>query len=410
MKKTVKTVIATFLALIIACGSLTAFASTPADIEWSFDPDFDSMVYSYAGELEVDAETAYVSPKEDSSNVYCTFEAAEDGYYMISSTYYSSEWFGIPEKYENGVYCGVKDCKSSGEYLSQQTYYLEAGEYVIGFDFFERGPEEVSIDFLGDIVNIAVDEEALSKLIYDVSFYENIVDELDGKYWAETSVTIEFENGTDISEEYSALLVFTDEKITKGEYEVELGVFCYPYRQKATINVIDIRDLVAKIELENLEGFTNIFYDYNYEYYNTTLGDEDLTVTYTDGTTETLEDFSGFDFLEVGAWVEAYYDYDDEGNYCFIVEIAGVEYINETCTEEEASFLTNSAVYHTTNYISLANAFFWMRIYFGDIFSAGSITESFGLISRFFTESASEWLYAFAEITENTARLFDYMF
>lgn len=410
MKKTVKTAIAMALALIIACGSLTAFASTPADIEWNFDPDYENLVYSYAGELVVDADTAYVSPTEDNSFVYCTFEAEEDGYYMISSTYYSTDWSAIPEKFENGVYYNVKNCWDSGEYLRQQTYYLEAGEYVVGFDFFEKGSEEVSIDFLGDIVNIVVDEDALNALIYDTHIYINYEEELGGKYWVDTSVTIEFENGTDISEEYSALLVFTDEEITKGEYEVELGVPCFPYRQKATINVVDIRELVAKVEIENLENFTSLFYDYNYDYYNLTMGDEKMTITYTDGTTEVVEGVSGYYQLENGAWVDLYYDYDDEGNQCFIVEIAGVEYINEVCTEEEASFFENSVVYHTTNFVSIAEAFVWMRIYFGDIFSAGSITESFELISRFFTESASEWLYAFAEISENTARLFDFMF
>lgn len=409
MKKTIKTAIAMVLALIIACGSLTAFASTPADIEWNFDPDFDNIVYAYAGELAVDSNTS-VSPAEDNNFVYCTFDAAEDGYYMFTSNYDNIDWIGIPAKFENGVYYNVKDYKDSGEYHTQQTYYLEAGEYIVGVDFYNSDPEEISVDFLGDIVNIVVDEEALGGLIYGTDIYENTAEELDGKYWVETSVTIEFENGTDITEEYSALLAFTDEEITKGEYEVELGVYCFPYRQKATINVFDIRDLVAKVEIENIEGYTSIYYDYNYDYYNTAMGDEDLTVTYTDGTTEVIEDFTGFDVLENGAWVEAYYDYDDEGNYCFIINVAGVEYINETCTESEAGFFENQLAYHTTNFVSIVEAFAWMRIYFDNIFYAGSISGTFENIGYFFTESASKWLYTFADITENTARLFSFMF
>lgn len=47
MKKTIKTAIAMLLALIMACGSMTAFAATPADIEWNFWSD-ETVTYSYA--------------------------------------------------------------------------------------------------------------------------------------------------------------------------------------------------------------------------------------------------------------------------------------------------------------------------------------------------------------------------
>ena len=56
MKKTIRNAFAVLLALVIACGGVTAFAQTPGDIEWYFGDD-EPWIYSYAGTLTVGEET-----------------------------------------------------------------------------------------------------------------------------------------------------------------------------------------------------------------------------------------------------------------------------------------------------------------------------------------------------------------
>lgn len=410
MKRTFKTAIAMLLALIMAFGSLTAFAATPADIEWNFDPEYENEIYAYAGELTV-ADAVEVSSTADNNYVYYTFEAEENGYYMFSAYFDYIGWIGIPQEYENGVYYGEKEYRYYAEHESQLVYYLEAGEYVVGFDFYEEASEEIGIEFLGDIVNIAIDEDELNSLIYGARIYENYASENGGAYWLDTSsVTIEFENGKDITEEFASLLVFTDEEITKGEYEVEVGLRGFPYRQKATINVVDIKDIVAKVEIEDIENFTSVFYDYTGEYSNLAMGYDKMTITYTDGTTEVIDSVYDSYPLENGAWVDAYYTYDEDDNYCFFVDVAGENYIKEICTIEAETFIVNGAAYHAYNIARFMEAFIRFKINFENIFYSDSITESFECIRNLFADSASELFYTFAFISENTAMFLDYMF
>lgn len=409
MKKTIKTAVAIFLVLIMVCCSMTAFASTPADIEWNFWESESNTVYSYAGEIDVDAGAVDVKGSDAEEYVYYTFEAKETGYYSVDTN--GECWFGIPDRNENGVYYDTKEYTDSYGF-DERVYYLEEGEYIIGFDIYNDISEVVSIEFHGDIVNIAYNEEMLKNLIVENNIYKSDDEEEDHDYWLDTdSITIEFENGSDIIREYTTILVYTDEEFTKGEYEVEIGIYGIPYRQKATVSIVDIRDVVEKVELEDLELFTDLAYYFDGSSYNSSTGTEDLVITYTDGTTEVIEDFDGWNWLESSnIGVESYYDTDEYGNRCYIISVAGVAYVSEVCTEREATALENVLVYHALNISRISRTFEWMGIYFRDIFHADSIIGAMNSLGYFFTESTSDWLYTFASISKNTAWLFDYMF
>ncbi len=412
MKKTIKTAVAMFLALIMVCGSLTVFASSPADIEWNFYESETNTVYNYAGEITVDADATDVKGsdgEEFEKFVYYTFEAEETGYYSVETR--GECWFGIPDRYEDGIYYDTKDFTESYSF-AERIYYLEAGEYIIGFDLYYDATDEVSINFYGDIVNISCDEETFKDLIFNNSINKSDDEEAEHDYWLDANaIIIEFENGADVIREYTTILVYTDEELTKGEYDVEIGIHGIPYRQKATISIIDVKDVIAKIELEDLELFTELVYYFNGSNYNVSSGTEDLVITYTDGTTEVVEDFEGWEWLEdKNISIESYYDTDDEGNWCYIVSVAGVEYIKEVCNERAATNIENILMYHSLNLSRIADTFDWMGIYFSDIFHADSISGAFNNLGYFFTESTSDWLYTFATISRNTAWLFDYMF
>lgn len=412
MKKTIKTAVAMLLALIMACGSLTAFASTPADIEWNFWEAEENSVYSYAGEITVDGDAVNVEGsggEEIEKLVYYTFEAEETGYYCVKTN--DECWFGIPDRYEDGVYYDTKDFTESYSF-TERLYYLEEGDYIIGFDIYYDASDEVSIDFYGDIVNLSCNEETFKDLILNNSINESNDEEEERDYWLDAdAITIEFENGADFIRGCTTILVYTDEELTKGEYDVEIGIYGIPYRQNATISIVDVRDIIAKIELEDLELFTELVYYFDGSSYNTSFGTEDLVITYTDGTTEVIEDFEGWEWLdEKNIRIEAYYDFDENGNRCYVISVAGAEYVKAVCTERDATNAENIFMYNAMNIARISSTFEWMGHYFKNIFRADSISGAFNNIGYFFTESTSDWLYTFASISRNTAWLFDYMF
>lgn len=411
MKKTIKTTVAMLLALILACGSLTAFASTPADIEWNFWDAESNTVYSYAGEIVVGADAIDVRGSDSEENeeyIYYTFEAEETGYYVVKTN--DQCWCGIPEKYENGVYLNTKDYTSADDFTTR-IYYLEEGEYIIGFDVYYEVQEVVGIEFFGDVVNIDYNEEIMKDLIVENNIYKNEYEEDEHDYWLDAEfLTVEFENGSDITREYTTILVYTDEELVKGEYEVEIGIYGIPYRQKATITVVDVRDIVAKVELEDLELYTDLAYYFDGNSYNSATGTEDLVITYTDGTTEVVEDFDGWAWLDKNIGVESYYDTNEDGYWCYFIVVAGAEYVKEICTERDATGMENILMYHAINMSRISGTFDWMGIYFRNIFRAESISDAFDNLGYFFTESTSDWLYTFAVISRNTAWLFDNMF
>lgn len=412
MKKTIKTTIAMLLALVMACGSMTAFAASSADISWSFWEDATATVYSYAGELTVGADAVEVSTTEDNNFIYCTFAAEEDGYYKISSTYNSTDWMGIPEKYENGVYYGVKLNHYGGENLRERYCYLEAGEYVIGFDFYEQGSEEVSVEFMGDIVEVVYGEGTFDNLFLGYNVYDYYYDDgSEADYSVGASVIVKFENGEDLGIDYTELLIYTDGELKAGENAVEIGIYAFEYKEAMTLTILDAKELIAKVELSNIERYTELVEHYEGSVYCKESTNGTLTVTYADGTTETVEDFDGYGYLEKYC-VNVYDDYsfDNNGNLCFTVSVAGETFVNEVCTVEAASAFDNIGTYNSLNVSRIASAFDWMGYYLNRIFTSDSLAEAFDNIGNFFTDSASDWLYAFAYIMRNTADFISYMF
>lgn len=409
MKKTIKTAITMLLAIIMACGSMTAFAATPADIEWEFDPAC-VEIYSYAGEIALGAGKTKVSPKGDNNFVYCTFEVEEDGYYKISSEDVNVCWFGIPDWIEDGVYHNTQGYFMANDDWSKKVYYLEADEYILGIDFCENAPENFSIEPLGDVVEFIYDEAVLKNLIPGSTLNKNKSPYLIADYCIETPITLEFENGEVFTELFSTLCVFTAEELENGEYEVEIAPHDLPCTKTVTINVTAVEELIAKVEVEHVERFTDIVTYYADETRNTAKGKEDMIITYTDGSTEIIKDFTGCDSTEYGFWAESYYDYNDDGEICFIVTVAGTEFICEPCTFRDATGFENLIMYNTINKEEIASAFNVMGYYFCEIFYTESILGVFSNIGSFFSGNTSMWLYTLSDISRNTARYIEFAF
>lgn len=408
MKKTIKTAVAMFLAVIIASGSMVAFAATPSDIEWDFDWKPEKVVHSYAGKLAV-GETVTLDPKGD-DNVYCTLEIEKDGYYKFSSTYYSTDYFRIAERFENGVCYGSRGCIKVGEICADEFYYLEAGSYIVGTEFFAQMAEQVTVRYVGDVVDYSFSEENLDSLIFSKNLY--IIDDEDGneqyRFDPFSRVTIEFSSGEKLPLDYAWPTIYTDEELKEGEYEVEIGFDSFPYREKKTINVIDVAKLISKVEITNIEKYTVLkkFYDRSVDY--PSVEGETLTVTYTDGTTETITDFDGNDELEkYGLNVRSEYDTLRYGVEAFHVYVANVPFIEEKCTVELAGDKENVDRYINNNLEAFEFGFTFTEFYYKQMLrnDSGNIFDSF---REFVFETASIWLDSFARIMDNTARMFDY--
>ena len=398
MKRTFRNAIAMILALVIACGSLTAFAQTPGDIEWYFSEDSEPWIYSYAGEIEAGGE-ATLPPVTTEEYLYLTMDVEEEGYYKIEVD--SDCWHGIQE-IENGV-CKFTIDSMMQDYNLPTVYYLEAGEYIIGFDLYEEKAVKVSTESLGDIVALEFDRSELEDRI----MYYNIFEGLDGSYLiGMDSIAVEFGCGEKIAMNWASLSVYTDKELVKGENAVEIGLYGAIYREDATISLIDINDLIASVEVSNLDYYTNLTCYYNGDVYAPFMEEETVTITYTDGTTETLTDFSGWADLEkYGYPVEVFYN-DESGEWELFVIVAGQIMVQKECTLTYASASENLVVYRESVVDNLSELVIRTSEYIIDILNSDSAGEAITALINAVKQMISDIIYVFKDVFRNTAGLF----
>lgn len=411
MKRTIKTAVAMLLAIIIACGSMVAFAATPADIQCNLTDADETLTYAYAGNLTVDGDSAVISAKENNKYVYFTFEAEEEGYYKISSNSCSFDdgWFCVPERYEDGVYYGVTQGVSGNDFTDEYVY-LEKGEHIVCINFYWLNEDVFKVEYVGELVGVKFDDEDVRKLVLGSNIWEEYDKNGELYYFFSSSVEFEFSSGDKFVIDYADVKAYSAKELEHGENEVEIEVYGLVERIATKINVVDVTKLISKIEMTNVEDYTTLKYYYNYNIDFPSVENETLTVTYTDGTTEIIEDFDGYVYLKkYGIPVMSDCYYDDYSGYKFYVFAANEKFIEAECKIERASDKENLDRYNELNYYDIENRFLWMGIYFKEIFTAGSASEAIESIRCFLWESTNGWLYTFAAIMRNTARLIGYV-
>ncbi len=367
MKKIFVKLAAILLTIIIACGSMTAFAQTPADIVWRFGDDED-WIYSYEGELPVDG--SFVLPAvSGEKGVYLIMEAEESGYYKISVD--ADLWFGVQKKNDSGIYRD-EISEMAREYGAPAYYYLEKGEYVVGFDLYENAELEVFADYVGEITSFEYDKTAFENLILGYHIFESIESpylfEIDG-------FAVNFSLGDKKIYDYVAVNVFTD-KLIKGENTVEIGLYGIPYRETATVSIIEVTDVIKSVEISNLENYACITRYYNGNVYAPQMSGETVTVTYADGTTETIEDFSGLYLLrKCGYHVETAYE-ETDGKWILTVYVAAQVMQQKDCTVLEASADENLNEYKNQIFNGIDYIIHWADYYIDDILNSASVGEA----------------------------------
>lgn len=411
MKKTIKTAVAMLLAIIIACGSMVAFAATPADIQCNLTEEDEAITYAYAGTLTVGGDSERIRAKEDSKYVYFTFEAEEEGYYKVSSSSCSFDdgWFTIPETYENGVYLGSKKALAGNDFTDRY-FYLEKGEHIVCVNFYWLNDDVFKVEYVGELVDVKFDDEDCKKLVLGSDIWEEHDENGELCYYFCSSVEFEFSSGDKFVIDYADVRVYSDKELEHGENEVEIGLYGLDFRVKKTISVIDVTKIISKVEMTNVEDHIALKYYYNggvdYPY----VENETLTVTYTDGTTEVIENFSGYEYLEkYDIPVRSDFSRDDDWDMEFYVAVANEKFIREKCYYTFASDIENLDRYNEINYDDIEYRFYWIGLYFRNIFTADSASESLEYLRYFLWECTNGWLYTFAYIMRNTASLFGYI-
>lgn len=367
MKRNLRAIIAAMLAAVMAFSGLTAFAAvdTSAKLEWDFYDEI--YYYDFAGEL---TEGENKIDNSISDYVYYTFDVQTSGYYIL---YYNFEnlnaWIGVPEKYENGkAYDEAGRIYYSPENCDGFICYFEKGEQILALDLYYTDENSVlNIEFFGeDVAEIKVDYDLIYN--YDIYTYEW---EGDICFDINCESVITFTSGKSITYYISGIC---DSEIVKGENTLAAELCGKEY--DFDVNVYYITDIVESVELSNVEDYLEVT-----EYYNGTetpspFG-ETLTVTFKDGTTDTVI-LDADDHLTLpngrNVWCYTDYEYTDDG-MGFKIYVAGTEVDSFECKVVPASIKENIDAMNSSNSDHLSISSYYLRRAFsclmeGDIDSA----------------------------------------
>lgn len=367
MKKTLKSILAITLALIMSFGTLTAFAATGDTLEWYFGGD-EPYVYTSQGELQ-EGDNTFTCEPGDYSYPYFTLNANK-GYYLISFNYPSDigyiDWVGIPETITDGVAYSIlgfisvyENTDNNDTVVLDLICKLDAGETFIGIDawaYEENAEFTVSAEYLGESIT---DYDVKNKEY--ISGYDVSIGETEG--WILSDLTVTFSNGT-TEEFYDSELYFSCEnEIAEGE-----NTFAFEYdgiEKEFTVSVNSIDHYITAAELSNAEDYNEVFVDYNHDVWYYNVLDEVLTVTFNDSTQQDVSIYDGFGVVELPNGnkypVYVYSDTDYNGNFYLCINIAGTVVKEYECTVTECTVVENGA-------ILIEDVKYEFRDFFGDLY------------------------------------------
>ncbi len=381
MKKTLKSILAATLAIILAFGSFSAFATEENTLKWVFDREEDySTEYLYSGEFKEGTNTIVANPENDF--LYYILNADKTGYYYFSYNAYDISWIGIPDEVTDGVAYESKipvyySYDWSGETTSEYIYYLEAGETVIGIDYYfyetESDKSVLSIEYLGEGMDISFDEKDITDLVIngDIYFY----DEYSFLY---TDYTLSFTGGKTIVLEDEELYFLYDE-YDEGEntITVKLGNFT----KDITVTAYYIDHFITDAQLTKSEKYTDVYMNYDYSYILPVISNESIKFTFSDGSTyNSVIDYNyGIVILPNGReyFVEAYYGYGNDYDYSLMIDVANQTVKEYECNVETSGIIDNVGALKDNNNSEISYFLDYMLWEFIDIILASSVGSAF---------------------------------
>lgn len=404
MKKTLKSIMAAILAVMLAFGGLTAFAADESDtapntIEWDYYGD--TIYPEYAGEL-TEGENTVACDNDGSEYFYFTFNAENAGFYEISYSYYDMDgYIFAPESYSDGKAQNEADgfWFESEDELDCTLYYFEKGEQIIGMYLFYAESEniKIAVNYYGESVESIEAGELLNS--DDVYFYSD-----DDASYVDiySDVTITFSSGKTI-ERSDIYCTSEAEELVKGDNNVTTHICGKEF--DFVINVAFVADFIADIEISNIEDYL-----FMTEYYNTydcvyPYG-ETATVTFTDGTKK------NFVFGDEGitlpngkeVWPDAYFSVEND-DAKLIIYVADTDLKFYDAEIKDAPLGDNWATLVWRNANALKDSAYYYRRAIAVIISCYSLEElaNYGIdeAAYYITES----IYSFTEIFAETMAL-----
>ncbi len=272
------------VAIIIFMGTFCVFASAEAaDI---------ITEYIFAGEAEEGYTTAWESDGSDDFAqdvyLYYTLDVDEDGYYAIGySNEMASVWVGITaqDNYDEIAYeMNVTDLN-----VIQKIYYLPKGAYNVLIDMYYA---DVSVGFFVHI---------LGSEITDISFKHELIDNIDFCYSDEynshgfcvyddavitfsSGKEFEWQGGKEFYSNSNALCGIADKIYIYGKGDVD--ILFLGERIETEITVYPTSYYIREVSLSNADYYIETLKKSEIPVFSQ---GETLTVTFTDGTKQTVE-------------------------------------------------------------------------------------------------------------------------
>ena len=354
MKKTLRTIISALLIAIIALSSAaSAFATAiPETINWAATYEELGEYYRafYYGNKSLSEGKTEIRNTEDYDDlVYFDF-VAEEGYYFIDTK--RDSWVMIPESFDGTNAIGYIESTTIGE-EEERVFFLEAGERVIGINFYCMTKDEITIEYLGkEVTDFTVEEDALKDYIinYDIGNW-GLEDGVIPYFYTETDSDITFSSGKILNAEDICISGKCNGKIKSGKNTATLEFF--GKEKEVEFTAYYVEELIETAELSNVENYLTTKVDYQDWVYYIEVPNEILTVYFTDGTSTTVKIIDNYGTVtlpsgrEIDAWVGL--DTDERDNLILDIEIAYHTVNSYDVETEEFTFAENVAELNRNN-------------------------------------------------------------
>ncbi|MBQ2973664.1 MAG: hypothetical protein IJE19_04860 [Clostridia bacterium] len=274
MKKSIKKILCTILAMAMAFGSLTAFAADGESIYAN------GIEIGFAGELKEGGNTVNYPGKM----LYVTFNAEKDGYYTFvhesKAGFRYSHWLTWVETDENGVVTDGKNFIFSELTVDPATvvtlFRLKAGEnkFVVQWQEEIAPEEKVTVSYLGaELTDIEFSEGIDYAMVYGSDIYEVYYSGVDygdsyGYAFYVDEIKFSFDSGEKLEfDNFGAVPCMSETEIEDGLYDIE--VFLEKEETiPAQIEVHPITHYVENVEADNPEKYVGVeYYDGEKGYY-----------------------------------------------------------------------------------------------------------------------------------------------
>jgi len=295
MKKTLKSIVAAILALVVLLCSMPAFAAEEGEtVKW-YGTCSRSDEYYCAGELE-EGKVEFNEDIPDS--IFYTFDAAEEGYYLLTR---ENGWLAFfePQEIKSDGYYGEKYGEVNIGIISEtghfaDLYYLEEGEHIFGVTYGEGTASPSSLAECGgfsfgycgkEVVDLGFDEYALNDYIIDTIRWDEYSGVESGYpyYLYMSGVSVIFEPEKTVTVDRNAFSLVSQEELKEGANNFTIRFL--GYEENVTITAYPLSHFIESAELSNVEKNLDVMFYYDGSFKPSEIFEgEHVTVTFTDGT------------------------------------------------------------------------------------------------------------------------------